>query len=740
MPGTDVPLRAPADLVARFHHRLATEPDWAVENQFLPVWLHREPVAVQRARAALLDRARYLARCENDATEYHTWCIAPHALRVAAYATWLETISPWSDADRQQLGRDLVQFCRQHVVAVLSGRAPSADNQFLSMSLTCGIVGEGLRRLGVERDSAAWLAQLGLDRARQWIGLMPPDGYSGEGSTYQMEVVSPLAMWLAMLLIEQEGRAVFEKKFGPNSTSLRAILELHRDLASPAGCAPGWDNHGWTTYYTLSPLVYLCRLTGEPVPVDLIRQNWDEYDTICWRADDRVWALLCWPQTPHPAPLPASGERGNHARSLLPRRAGEGQDEGAASPLTGWTRRHCAAVIDHRPTRSRLMLCADRTSDTVQAVGRYQCNPNHVLWEVNGTAIFGDGGRDPDARLASDVTGLRARLEPERLEMILQQYGSLENLLAAVDTGLIGQANTVVVAGQREWFPFDAVAGQRVFEQRAAERHMVGFDSRAIYDPALPLRVARRFIAMDAAGIGWIVDDYRATESLTWDWQVYLPPVEVPVTLGWPVRETHRYEPQPHYPKPLSHGVWTWSGSRRLMRSFTGKELRTATVLLPFVAKHLRVQATGTWSWEATWDGGGASVSVPDLGAEPVAFAACPATMSGSEPPWPADPACAKITDAELLACLEQPAPAAWRETVRALRELMARGNRAVAPAAVRLLQDDRQRYHVHSVACAALTQVPDPSAAAVLRRWTWTPEPNIAARARAAEEKLRCG
>jgi hypothetical protein len=518
---------------------------------------------------------------------------------------------------------------------------------------------------------------------------MPPDGYSGEGSTYQMEVVSPLAMWLTMLLIEQEGRAVFEKPFGPNGTSLRAILELHRDLASPAGCAPGWDNHGWTTYYTLSPLVYLCRLTGEPVPVDLIRQNWDAYDTICWRADDRLWALLCWPESAGRARFPIA-------------------------PLSGWTRRHCAAVIDHHPTRSRLMLCGDRTSDTVQAIGRYQCNPNHVLWEVNGTAIFGDGGRDPDARLAGDVAGLRARLEPARLEMIFQQYGSLENLLAAVDTGLIGQANTVVVAGQREWFPFDAVAGQCVFEQRAADRHMVGFDCRAIYDPALPLRVARRFIALDAAGIGWIVDDYRAEESLTWDWQVYLPPVEVPVTLGWPVGEMHRYEAQPHYPKPLTHGVWPWSGSRRLVRSFTGKELRTATVLLPFVAEHLRVQATGAWSWEATWNGGRAVVRVPDLGAVPVEAVSCPSMMSGNEPPWPADPACAKISDAEVLARLAQPAPEAWRETVQA----------------------DRQRYHAHSVACAALTQWPDESAAEVLQRWKWIPEPNIAARATAALER----
>ncbi len=722
MPLTDARCAAPADLLAAFEHR--AQPDWAVENQFLPMWLTRDPVRVEQARAALLRRAASLAASENDATEYHTWCLAPHALRVAAYATWIEALAPWSDADRQQLGRNLVQFCRQHVVAVLAGRAPSADNQFLSLSLTCAIVGEGLLRLGVETEAAAWLARLGLDRARQWIGLMPPDGYSGEGSTYQMEVVSPLAMWLTMLLIEQEGRAVFERKHGPNGTSLRAILELHRDLASPGGAAPGWDNHGWASYYILSPLVYLCRMTGEPVPEDLIRQNWNEFDTMAWRSDDRMWALLCWPYTaaarPAVAPYPV------------------GLDRRASRPgiLTGWMRPQCAAVIDHTPTRSRLMLCGDRTSDTVQAVGRYQCNPNHVLWEVNGTAIFGDGGKCDGAQFANDVAGLRQRLAPVQLEMILQQYGTLENLLHAVDTGTIGLANSVIVAGQREWFPLDATTGQCVWEERAPDRHAVAFDCRAQYDPTLPLRVARRFIAMDAAGIGWIVDDYRATESLAWDWQVFLPPEPVPVTVGWPVGEQAHREKCPGYPKALGHGVWTWNGSELLRRSFTGHALRTATVLLPFVAENLTVRPTGAWTWEATWEGGRASVTVPDLGDAPATPQPCPPMMSGHEPAWPADPACAGVSDAEFLARLDNPVPGAWRVTVQALRELTARGNASVAPLAAQLLQDARQRYHVHSNACWALAQFPAAAARAELARWQWTPEPNIAIRARAALQK----
>lgn len=717
---------APVDLRQAFERKLVADAAWAEDNQYLHVWLTPERARVEAARQALLRRAASLAGGENDATENHTWCLAPHALRVAAYATWVEALAPWSAAQKERLGRDLVQFCRQHVVAVLAGRAPSADNQYLSLSLTCAIVGEGLRRLGVEKESAAWLSRLGLERARLWIGVMPPDGYSGEGSTYHLEVVGPLAMWLCMLLVEQEGPGVLARPFGPNGTTLAAILDLQRDLASPAGVAPGWDSAGWTPYYTLAPLVYRCRVTGEPVPEALIRQQWDAFDTIAWRPDDRMWTLLCWPEERRALPI--------------------------APAVSGWTRPQCAAVIDHMPTRSRLMLCADRTAEALQAVGRYQCNPNHLLWEVDGVAVLGDGGKQSGARLASDVAGLRARLEPQRLERLLHQYGDLEAFLAAIDTGLPGMANTVIVGNSREWFPLEATAGTCVWEARSTDGHAVAFDCRALYDPALSLRIARRFIAMDAAGVGWVVDDYRADDAQPWTWQVYVPPTAslvfggllVPTTgtrrvmLGWPRGEVAQVENVPAYPSAAPHGVWSWNGSRRVTRRGGGAHLRLATVLLPFEAVDLEVRQIDEWQWEACWRGGRARIAVPDLGDAPAAIpAVCPPTMTGDEPVWVADPACATVPDAQFLSQVTAPAPGAWRDTVRALLHLALRGNRAVGPAAEALLRDQHQKYHVHSVACRVLGAIPDGAAVDLLEQWRWAPEPNIAVRAREALVRL---
>ncbi len=720
-------LAAPHELVESYERRLDHDPQWADENLYLRLWLTRDPALAERAATRVCEWATSLAGPNNDALEHHTWCIATRGLRAAAFATWIDAAGLWpTSCSKTQLADDLLAFTHRHALAVLAGRCPSADNQYLSLSLSCAVIGEALSRMKLRQTEATKLRDLGVERVWRWLGLMPTEGYGGEGSSYQVQVVGPLVMWADMLLRELEGPDVTERTVYPNGCSFMTVLDLAHDLLSPGDLLPGWDNPGWIPYSFGAPLVYRALLRNEPPPVEFLLRSKDSYDNIAWGHDDRMWALLCWP-----ASNTAATQRATPRQSL-----------------TGWVRPHVAAALDHTPTRSRLMLCADQTSESTQAIGRWHCNPNHLLYEVAGCPIFGDGGRDGTNPPPRDTASLAARLLPAQRQMIERQFGSLQRYLDVCDMGTLGRSNSVVVDEQRDWFPLTAKVGRCVWQHIDEEWRGFGFDSTPIYDPNLRLTAARRFILMrQSDGAAWVIDDYRATLEHDFGWQVHLPPfaqiqsnlamVTYPsgagATLAWPADEPAQAVACPDFPMPvlvMGQSLWPKGGSLRLQGHRRATNYRFATLLLPGLFPDAHVESLAEGRWRGRWRGQDWLVEIPDLGDARTPGDEATITSSADEPAW----LCDESADAvQLVKRLHYPDPANWRDTVHALRQLACRHEPRLGPLALTLLRDTNQRYHVHSAACYCLGVMRYEPARIELEGHIHNPEPNIAVRAAAA-------
>lgn len=699
-----------AELLGRFRRRLDSDEKFRANNIFLLALLG-EPGAVAEARRLVRTRSLEMGAWgpEHGGVEHHTWCVAPDIMRYAAYATWLD----FGPAEVKPIAEALVNFCYEHIVAVLRSRVPAGNNQSLSMALTCAVVGAAFP--GEER--AAALCEYGRAKLIETLRLFSPTGYSGEGSTYQSHVISPLLMWCGAFLPEERDRIL-------------RLLQLESYLGSPGGLLAPWDHYGWLYKINLAAIAYWATATNQPVALADAGRIWDRDDFIAWNTDDRMWTLIYWPD----APVPAR----------------------PVETLTGWTMPGVGAALDHHGNRSRVMMVWDSCADDLQGLGRGQVNPNHVMYDVGGAPVFGDGIAEPGARfLGVTAEQIAAPLTAAQRQLVIEQYGGLEGWVENIQPGLIGAANTVVLDGEVAYFPPGARRGQLVCEQRAPDRHLVTAESAEYYRPRYDVERARRTVAHDATGLVWIVDDYRAASEHTFTWQLYLRQGirldpshhqchseqakndKPAVTLAWLPGSAARLVDVPGFPKKAHAPEMAWpeSGSQRLTLEQRGRAARFVVVLLPQPVGNLRVTALSDRAWRAEWDGGSATLELPAACEAPVKVepVEMPVVEDLDAPPF----ALLDEPDETLLADLREPSPAAWRRTTAAMQTLANRQCAAALPLIHKLLVDPTQRYQVHSVAAWCLGRLRYRPALADLRLRCESPEMNTAWRSRWAVARM---
>ena len=712
-----------AALYSRFQQRMATDAAFHAENCYLGALLG-DTTLVAEARKRVYDTATAFLRrgAEDGGIEHHTWCAAPLALRMAVYATWLDRQGCWTSAEREEMARGLLHFCYEHAVNVLRSRVPVADNQSFSLFLTCAVVGYAFRSLTSRAEA---LYQYGMSGLTRLFGLAPRDGYWGEGSTYQADVVSPLAMWTAAFLSEVEGPDVLSRPWNPGGMTLRDLLRVETLLASPGHLMPGWDHYGWQRHGNLAPTAYWAGATGDLTPLVSAEAVWDRPDFIAWGRDDRMWTLLFWPTLPLPQ---------------------------APTGLSGWTLPSTAAAMDDHSHRARLFLAWDDSSASLQAIGRTQVNPNHLLYEIDGIPLFADGvAVEKQHFLDVSLEEIAKPLTADQRVLVARQYGSVDAWAINSQAGLLGAANTVLIDGNAGYFPPDARHGWLVGETRNADSHIVTAESRAIFVPPYDLTQARRTIAMRASGLCWIVDDYRAASRHRYTWQAYLrSPVSLSsnactmtlpdnrhVCLAWAPTEEVSLTPVTAFPRggAVAEFPWGETGSSRLRFDQKGNAVFFAVCLVPD-AVTATVTAMGAGVWRAEWDGGSDIFHLPAWSMAPCELPLHqPVTCSDldDEPFAVAN----DLSDDMVLSLLDAPLPADWRRTIVALQTGSQRHLAEMLPRAHALLLDPTQRYLVHSVAAWSLGRAAYAPALADLRLLASSPESNTAFRAQEAIRRM---
>lgn len=768
-------LSAPSPLLgtcyARFRQRLAQDAAYRSYNIFLPALLG-EADAVAEGKALILSRVRDPRRLvvlprrqsgEQDILDHHIWCVAPHAMRLAVYSTWLDRHGAWTPDERRIVGAGLLDFFQGYVLPVLRSRIPGGHNQQLSMTLACSVAGHAFADVDGVFDRARALRDWAFPKLRQTLGLMPASGYSGEGETYQSDVVAPLVMWTGVFLEQLGERDVWHRAWAPSGWRMSDTMRMEALLAGRGNLLPPWDNYGWQRVHNLAVRTLWAGVSGDREPLAQSHTIWDEPHHMAWCPDDRMWTLLYWPE-----------ERGAEVSGVREQEAGGGgwtpprhpTPDTVHSPcLSGWSVPAVGAAIEHLPRRLRVISAWDRCSGSAQGVGREQVNPNHLTVDLAGEPITADGHAYKGEYLfsASARERMLNALSPVEREMIARQYGSVERWCLAVQYGLLGASCSIIVDGAEGYFPRWAREGNLLFEQREAERHTFAGEAAAFYQPAFDVTRMRRTVSVGASGVVWVVDDVAADSVHDFTWRLWLRPgaraagprevrLDLPsgaaVTLAW-MAESDRtgtdcrvsIADESIFPAGWQSAAWPAPGSSRCDLTLAGRRVRFVTCLVPVGVDGLTVRAAGEDVWEAAWTGGADRFELPrEIAAlpdpQPVRGAqiTVPETFCDlDEEPFglPQD------SDEVLLAALDQPPVEAWRQTGAAMQALVVRGDTAALPKIAALLDDARQNYTVHSVAAWCLGRARYAPALDLLRRFTHIPEVNTASRARWAVERI---
>lgn len=734
-----------ARLYARFRAQLASDPEFRRHHIFLPALLG-EPAAIAEAKELITtlalnplllakDQSPSSTAAAQESLNAHIWCVAPRAMRLAVYFSWLDAYGAWTPDERRTIGTGVLDFFHTYVVPVLRARTPGGHNQQFSMTFCSAVAGQAFAEVDGVAERARALRDWALPKFTQTLGLMPASGYSGEGSTYQSDVVSALVMWAGVFLAQLGEQDVWHRCWAPHGACLADTLRVEAAMGSCGGLLPPWDHYGWGRIHNLAARTLWAGLSGDATLLPVAETAWDEESFIAWRPDDRLWTLLYWPEEEGTASITA------------------------APALTGWSLPAVGAAIEHQPRQLRVMTVWDSCAGGLQGVCRGQVNPNHLMIDLGGEPITADGWEDGRARLVSDAALERTLgvLTPVEQELLTQQYGSVEQWVRNNQHGFLGQACAIIVDGWESYFPRHPREGALLFERRTAERHIVAGEAAAYYQPAFDVTRMRRTVSMNRSGVIWIVDDLRADSPHEFTWRLWLRRgarrigpdqvrLDLPsgngVTLAWLAGGAATLTTVPTFPQGRGDRYsWPDEGSERCDLIVAGRQVQFVTCLVPASAANLAVRQLGPHTWEATWAGGEDRFELPEeILATPDPTPVLGAQITETDTRCDLDEAPFALldeSDALLLAALDNPPTADWRRTGAVMQTLIARGNPEALPKIVALLLDAGQNYTVHSVAAWCLGHARYAPARAALQRMAHIPEDNTATRARWALARL---
>ncbi|MEX2607199.1 MAG: HEAT repeat domain-containing protein [Kiritimatiellia bacterium] len=335
----------------------------------------------QIARRDLLwMKDRYAETLEAGTQDSDTWIHAAPMARRAIALDWMWDADVFSGRERDELVELFITDSLKYPHVTLHHRVPPhANNQGMAQALNCVVVGY---LFGVKHGNdarARYLLEFALPHLAVQIAYLPPDGYSGEGSTYVVLVADPLTALCTAVLEELSGENWFERELWPNRNTPAKILNLNARLIPPSGLLPAWDQHGYHLEKAGTTAAYLAHRTGDPggyTPY-VFGEGWAFSGSFAWMKDDHVWQ---WLWMPDPASVPEPGEK----MTCYP---------------NSWAEQRVGGALLDRSATKHLFQMWDIASSMP---GRVQVNPNSVLLEAWESVLTVDGNATEDFPLSRD--------------------------------------------------------------------------------------------------------------------------------------------------------------------------------------------------------------------------------------------------------------------------------------------------------------------------------------------------
>ena len=413
-----------------------SDPAWFREYAVLAALVTGEEQDRQNARCLLMEFAQLKA--EGDLSldaQFHTHVTVAPLGRLAIFYDWVADLGLFSPEEDQAIRQAMLDHAFVFALQNTQSRALAFDNQVLSNAFCSTAVGYVL---GIKHGSdplARRLFNEGLRMLRDVLGRIPVGGYSGEGSTYQDNVVQPIVALAGMLVQDVSGEPVLASGLPPHRVPLLDVLEVCWRTLGPNGFTPGWDHYGHGTVQVKCGMALLARLRQDPRPLAAIRDLniWYRTALPAWGHDDRLWTLVWWPDD---ATLPATA---------------------AFEP---WLNPPVGGALQSAGNRIRLMQYWDACGGVGQS-GRCQVDPNAFTFEAFGSPLVLDGKLTVPAALAPmPEAPILAFAGQEVFESfrryVTATWGGAMSLGAAIHSGMdgnIGQSNALILDHENWYVP-----------------------------------------------------------------------------------------------------------------------------------------------------------------------------------------------------------------------------------------------------------------------------------------------
>lgn len=434
----------------------------------------------------------------SELPDNDTWCYAAPMLRRAIALDWIWDSGMFSPSELDSLADFFIRDSLKYPYVVLHHRIPPhANNQGMSQALNLVVIGYifGVKR---GRDPrASHLLKYGLEHLHQQIAWLPPDGYSGEGSTYLLLVEAPLVAIACAVLEEITGMEYFARELEPQGNSMEKILSHALKLIPPSEIVPGWDQHGFGHGKGGAVLAYLAHKTKDPSDYHNVihGKGWEMSGSFGWLRDDHVWQ---WLWMPDPMKKLEMKKTAHYPRP--------------------WAEDHVGGTLLDKTGNLHLFQFWD-WSNTMPV--RAQMNPNSLIIEAFGSILTVDG--NPVG------TAFPPNLDPKMFRVHWAHKDKIPSswaqgsLIAHSDIWIDGKYDLRVDKNCGDMHgPGDYVTGRLLRHEIGKNMQIISADVADFYKHEFDLKSMIRTSAMIDNSLWVVLDQVDAASKHDYTWQLVL--------------------------------------------------------------------------------------------------------------------------------------------------------------------------------------------------------------------------
>lgn len=272
--------------------------------------------------------------------QYHHWAAAAPVARWGVMYDWIADVAPFTEAEHSHIRQTLLDYGLKHILPALQTKSRRDDNnQVLSLALAATELGWVFGQRRGPDPLATALLDYGIERLHILMDTIPAEGYSAEGSSYMLQIFGPGMVFSAKLLEEITETPWLVRQAAKTGTSVVDVLRMCVHQYTPGSLCLPWDHHGFIPAQNFLLPVVLAETTGESTWLELPERlhTWSVEQNTMWGMDDKVWALLWWPDDPAPV---------QH------------------SPFTNWMLPHVAGGLVDAAAQLSVVQAWDRCGDT----------------------------------------------------------------------------------------------------------------------------------------------------------------------------------------------------------------------------------------------------------------------------------------------------------------------------------------------------------------------------------------